>query len=50
MIKDKILEMKSAHEQQNIARIDELMQEISNLNHVKAHLAKTLGERIIIRL
>ena len=50
MIKDKILEMKTAHEQQDIARIDELMLEISNLNHVKAHLAKTLGERIIIRL
>lgn len=50
MIKEKILEMKVAHEQKNITRIDELMMEISQLNHVKAALSKTLGERIIIRL
>lgn len=50
MIKEKILEMKTAHELKNTTRVDELMLEISNLNHVKAALAKTLGERIIIRL
>lgn len=50
MMKEKILEMKVAHEHQNLQRLDELMMEISKLNHVKAALSKTLGERIIIRL
>jgi DNA primase len=49
-IKGKINEMKIAHEQQDSARVGELLTEISQLNQVKSQLAKTLGERIIIRL
>ncbi|MBP1639703.1 MAG: primase [Bacteroidetes bacterium] len=49
-IKDKMVEMKKANEQNNIERQEELMQEIGNLNVIKSQLAKTLGERIILKL
>ncbi len=49
-IKEKINEIKIAHDQQNSIRVEELLTEISGLNQVKSQLAKTLGERIIIRL
>jgi len=50
MIKEKMLEMKAAHEEKDIPRLDQLMKEISDLNHVKSVLSKELGERIIIKL
>ncbi len=49
-IKEKNNEIKVAHEEQNTVRVGELLTEISQLNQVKSQLAKTLGERIIIRL
>jgi DNA primase len=49
-IKQKILELKEANDKENATLMDKLMLEISDLNHIKSQLAKTLGERIIIRL
>jgi len=49
-IKDKIVEMKKANEQNDRERQAALMQEIGNLNVIKSQLAKTLGERIILKL
>jgi DNA primase len=49
-IKDKIVEMKKANEQNDMERQAALMQEIGNLNIIKSQLAKTLGERIILKL
>ena len=49
-IKEKMLEMKRANEQNDMARQEQLMQEVGNLNVIKSQLSKTLGERIILRL
>ncbi len=49
-IKDKMLELKKANEQNDIPLLDKLMQEIGTLNIIKSQLAKTLGERIILKL
>jgi DNA primase len=49
-IKDKIVEMKKANEHNDMERQAALMQEIGNLNIIKSQLAKTLGERIILKL
>ncbi|MDR3706342.1 MAG: DNA primase [Paludibacteraceae bacterium] len=49
-IKQKIMELKTANEQEDTAYMDRLMTEINDLNHIKSQLSKTLGERIIIRL
>ena len=48
-IKEKMLEMKTANEAKDDARINELMKEISELNEIKNQLSKELGERIIIK-
>lgn len=49
-IKDKMLELKKANEQNDIPLLEKLMQEIGTLNIIKSQLAKTLGERIILKL
>ena len=50
MIKQKLLELKTANDAKNNALVDEIMQEMSQLEVVKKQLSKTLGERIIIKL
>jgi len=50
MIRQKLTEMKAANDVKNNARVDELMQEMSQLEIVKKQLSKSLGERIIIKL
>ena len=50
MIKQKLLQLKDAADAKDNARIDALMHEMSQLEQVKKQLAKTLGERIIIKL
>jgi len=42
--------MKNANDTQNTTRMAEIMKEMSHLEIVKKQLAKTLGERIIIKL
>lgn len=46
-IKTKMLNLKTAGDADSVTQ---LMQEISNLNVIKTQLAKTLGERIILKL
>jgi DNA primase len=50
MIKQKMDELKQANEQTDIALTDRLMTEIGSLNVIKSQLAKTLGERIILKI
>jgi DNA primase len=49
-IRQKLLEMKNANDTKNTERMAEIMNEMSRLEIVKKQLAKTLGERIIIKL
>ena len=49
-IRQKLVELKNANDSKNNERIAEIMQEMSRLEIVKKQLAKTLGERIIIKL
>lgn len=49
-MKQKMLALKKANEQNDIALQEQLMQEIGNINIIKSQLAKTLGERIILKL
>jgi DNA primase len=50
IIKQKLLELKTANDGKNNLLIDQIMQEMQQLDQVKKQLSKTLGERIIIKL
>jgi len=45
--KDLQIRMKLAQEQDNIQLINELMDEMKNLDHLRKQLSKNLGERVI---
>ncbi len=49
-LKEKMLALKHANEEQNEELERSLMNEISQLNYIKSQLSKTLGERIILKL
>jgi len=50
MIKQKLINLKTANDNKNNALVDEIMQEMSQLEVTKKQLSKKLGERIIIKL
>lgn len=50
LIKHKLRDMKIASDAKDYARASEIMKEYADLENVKNQLAKTLGERIIIKL
>jgi DNA primase len=50
LIRQKLIEMKTASEQKNNTRINEIMQEMVGLEKIKNKLSKSLGERIIIKI
>jgi DNA primase len=50
MIREKLLELKTASESKDNTRTDEIMREMAGLEEVKKQLSKTLGERIIIKI
>lgn len=50
MIREKLLELKTASESKDNTRTDEIMREMAGLEDVKKQLSKTLGERIIIKI
>lgn len=50
LIKHKLRDMKTASDAKDYARASEIMKEYADLENVKNQLAKTLGERIIIKL
>jgi len=50
MIRQKLLEMKTAADNKNNLLVDQIMQEMAGLEAVKRELSKTLGERIIIKI
>ena len=50
LVRQKLIELKTASELKNNTRIDEIMREMAELEGVKKELSKTLGERIIIKI
>ncbi len=50
LVRQKLIELKTASELKNNMRIDEIMHEMAELEGVKKELSKTLGERIIIKI
>jgi len=50
MIKQKLINLKTANDNKNNALVDEIMQEMSQLEVTKKQLSKKLGERIIIKI
>lgn len=50
LVRQKLLELKSASEAKNNTLVDEIMRGITELESVKKQLSKTLGERIIIKI